>query len=180
MRVCRRTCAAAGAPGGAEGADVIDIGGVKAGPGEEVDAATEAQRVVGMIGWIREQYPTYSSASTPGGRRWLPRRVPSGADLINDTWAGADPELVSVAATMGRASCSHTGGARVRTRPHRVAYDDVVADARRGDHGPPSVPSPRGWPVTRYYRSDARFRQEHFPRIDLVTPNVLVTPAGRC
>ncbi len=28
------------------GADIIDVGGVKAGPGEEVDATTEAARVV--------------------------------------------------------------------------------------------------------------------------------------
>ena len=41
----------------AEGADIVDIGGVKAGPGEEVDAATETERVVPMVEWIRERYP---------------------------------------------------------------------------------------------------------------------------
>ena len=52
-----------------------------------------------------------------------------GADLINDTWAGADPDLVHVAADVGAGIvCSHTGGAVPRTRPHRVRYDDVVAD----------------------------------------------------
>ena len=95
----------------AEGADVIDIGGVWPGPGEEVDA-TEAQRVVGMIGWIREQYPDISSASTPGGRSGR-QGVRRGADLINDTRAGADPELGG-----GR---DHGGGHRVlahRRRPY--------------------------------------------------------------
>ncbi|RYI99606.1 MAG: dihydropteroate synthase, partial [Actinomycetales bacterium] len=55
--------------------------------------------------------------------------VRAGADLVNDTWAGADPELADVAASLGCGMvCSHTGGAVPRTRPHRVHYDDVVAD----------------------------------------------------
>jgi dihydropteroate synthase len=57
--------------------------------------------------------------------------IMAGADLINDTWAGADPGLVQVAAAHGVGLvCSHTGGATPRTRPHRVGYDDVVADVR--------------------------------------------------
>ena len=55
--------------------------------------------------------------------------VAGGADLMNDTWAGADPALVEVAAEIGAGLvCSHTGGLGPRTDPHRVAYDDVVAD----------------------------------------------------
>src|SRR5699024_3452165 len=47
---------------------------------------------------------------------------------INDTWAGADPHLVEVAARYGTGLvCSHTGGAEPRTNPLRVAYADVVA-----------------------------------------------------
>jgi dihydropteroate synthase len=57
------------------------------------------------------------------------RVVAAGADLINDTWAGADPELVPLAAATGAGLvCSHTGGLGPRTDPHRVAYADVVAD----------------------------------------------------
>src|SRR5207244_1424734 len=52
-----------------------------------------------------------------------------GADLINDSWGGVDPLLAEVAAEYGAGYvCSHTGGAVPRTRPHRRAYDDVVAD----------------------------------------------------
>ena len=52
-----------------------------------------------------------------------------GLDLVNDTWAGADPALGEVAAAIGAGIvCSHTGGALPRTRPHRVRYVDVVAD----------------------------------------------------
>jgi dihydropteroate synthase len=55
--------------------------------------------------------------------------VDAGADLINDTWAGADPDLVRVAAERGVGIvCSHTGGAVPRTRPHRVRYPDLVGE----------------------------------------------------
>ena len=41
----------------AEGADVIDVGGVKAGPGDIVDAEEESRRVVPFIEWLRGAYP---------------------------------------------------------------------------------------------------------------------------
>ena len=54
----------------------------------------------------------------------------AGADVLNDAWGGADPELVDVAAAHGAALvCTHTGGATPRTRPYRREYDDVVAAA---------------------------------------------------
>ena len=52
-----------------------------------------------------------------------------GADLLNDAWGGVDPELAGVAAEFGVGYvCTHAGGQQPRTRPHRVAYDDVMAD----------------------------------------------------
>jgi dihydropteroate synthase len=51
-----------------------------------------------------------------------------GADLVNDTWAGHDPELAAVAAQHGAGLvCSHTGGLPPRTDPVRPTYPDVVA-----------------------------------------------------
>src|SRR5271156_4731985 len=41
----------------AEGADVIDVGGVKAGPGQRVDAETELARLVPFVEWLRGAYP---------------------------------------------------------------------------------------------------------------------------
>ncbi|MDZ7915689.1 MAG: dihydropteroate synthase [Rhodococcus sp. (in: high G+C Gram-positive bacteria)] len=112
-----------------EGADLVDIGGVKAGPGDLVDADEEVRRVVPFVAAIRAKYPELiiSVDTWRSGVARLARD--EGADLINDTWAGADPELVVVAAETGAGIvCSHTGGAVPRTRPHRVRYDDVVAD----------------------------------------------------
>ncbi|MFT3900595.1 MAG: dihydropteroate synthase [Gordonia sp. (in: high G+C Gram-positive bacteria)] len=109
-----------------EGADIVDIGGVKAGPGESVDAAAEADRVVGFIAWVRTNFPDVVISVDTWRASVAELACDAGADLINDTWAGADPGLVEVAARRGAGLvCSHTGGAVPRTRPHRVRYGDT-------------------------------------------------------
>lgn len=111
----------------AEGADLVDIGGVKAGPGDHVDAATERARVVPMIEWIRAAYPDLLISVDTWRADVADAACAAGADLVNDTWAGADPDLAAVAAARGAGIvCSHTGGSAPRTRPHRVAYGDTV------------------------------------------------------
>jgi dihydropteroate synthase len=112
-----------------EGADIIDIGGVKAGPGSDVDAAEEIRRVVPFVAAVRERHPD-AVISVDTWRGEVGRiAVAEGADLLNDTWAGADPTLGEVAAATGAGIvCSHTGGAAPRRRPHRVRYADIVAD----------------------------------------------------
>ncbi|SNS88823.1 dihydropteroate synthase [Rhodococcoides kyotonense] len=112
----------------AEGADMIDIGGVKAGPGALVDAAEEIKRVVPFVEAIRGEYPDLLISVDTWRSEVARLACAAGADMINDTWAGADPDLVGVAASEGVGIvCSHTGGAEPRTRPHRVHYTDVVA-----------------------------------------------------
>ncbi|WP_326835400.1 dihydropteroate synthase [Amycolatopsis rhabdoformis] len=117
----------------AEGADLVDIGGVKAGPGNAVDTTEEIRRVVPFIAAIREAFPALP-ISVDTWRSDVGREAClAGADLINDTWAGADGKLVEVAAEFGAGYvCSHTGGAEVRTRPFRVSYphltETVIAD----------------------------------------------------
>ncbi|WP_241385231.1 dihydropteroate synthase [Rhodococcus sp. CH91] len=113
----------------AEGADIVDIGGVKAGPGEVVDSDEEIRRVVPFVAAIRERYPDVLVSVDTWRSEVARRAVGEGADLINDTWAGADPGLVAVAAELGAGIvCSHTGGAVPRTRPHRVRYRNIVDD----------------------------------------------------
>jgi dihydropteroate synthase len=113
----------------AEGADIVDIGGVKAGPGAEVDVRAEIARVVPFVAAVRARHPDVV-ISVDTWRGEVGRlAVAEGADLLNDTWAGADPTLGEVAAETGAGIvCSHTGGAVPRRRPHRVRYADVVAD----------------------------------------------------
>jgi dihydropteroate synthase len=112
-----------------EGADIVDIGGVKAGPGAEVDEAEEIRRIVPFVATIRERHPGVVISVDTWRAEVGRRAVAAGADLLNDAWAGADPELAEVAAATGAGLvCSHTGGLAPRVRPHRPAYADVVAD----------------------------------------------------
>ncbi|WP_066947360.1 dihydropteroate synthase [Streptomyces lushanensis] len=116
----------------AEGAAIIDIGGVKAGPGDEVTAAEEARRTVGFVAEVRRRHPDVV-ISVDTWRHEVGEAVcEAGADLLNDAWGGVDPRLAEVAARYGAGLvCTHAGGAEPRTRPHRVGYDDVMADILR-------------------------------------------------
>jgi dihydropteroate synthase len=112
-----------------EGAAVVDIGGVKAGPGEEVDAREEIRRTADLVAAVRARHPDVV-ISVDTWRAQVGEAVcAEGADLLNDVWQGWDPGLADVAAKHGVGLvCTHAGGAAPRTRPHRVAYADVMAD----------------------------------------------------
>jgi dihydropteroate synthase len=114
-----------------EGADVVDIGGVRAGHGPPVGVGEELARVLPVVSAVRERFPDIVISVDTWRADVAAQVIAAGADLINDTWAGADPDLVGVAAGTGAGLvCSHTGGLAPRTDPHRVSYDDVVADVR--------------------------------------------------
>lgn len=112
----------------ADGADIVDIGGVKAGPGITIGVSEEIDRTAPFVAAVRESFPELV-ISVDTWRHEVGRVVcAEGADLINDTWAGVDPKLQTVAAEFGAGYvCSHTGGAVPRTRPFRVRYQDLVA-----------------------------------------------------
>jgi dihydropteroate synthase len=113
----------------ADGAEIVDIGGVKAGPGDPVDAAEEIRRTVSTVATVRERFPDVAISIDTWRAEVATEAVAAGADLLNDTWAGPDPRLAEVAAATGAGLvCAHAGGLRPRTRPHRAAFDDVVAD----------------------------------------------------
>jgi dihydropteroate synthase len=113
----------------AEGADILDVGGVPAKPGDEVTVAEEIRRVVPFIGTVRAAHPELV-ISVDTWRHEVGRAAcEAGVDLLNDTWGGWDPELTGVAAEFGAGLvCSHAGGLPPRTRPFRVSYQDVTAD----------------------------------------------------
>ncbi|GAA1444446.1 dihydropteroate synthase [Nocardiopsis tropica] len=113
-----------------EGADIVDIGGIKAAPGEEIGADEEKRRIVDFVAGVRAEFPDLV-ISVDTWRASVGRAVcEAGADLLNDAWGGHDPGLAEVAAEFGVGLvCTHTGGVTPRTRPHRVHYEDVVRDA---------------------------------------------------
>ncbi len=113
----------------AEGADLIDIGGVPAAPGQQVDISEEIRRTASFIEAVRSAYPdTVISADT--WRHEVARQAcAAGADLINDTWGGWDAEIPAIVAEFGAGLvCAHVGAQLPRTRPHRVSYPDLMAD----------------------------------------------------
>jgi dihydropteroate synthase len=113
----------------AEGAGIVDVGGVKAGPGADVDAAEEIRRTQGFVAEVRRRHPTVVISVDTWRHEVGAAVCEAGADLLNDAWGGFDPRLAEVAAEYGAGLvCTHAGGQVPRTRPHRVAYDDVVAD----------------------------------------------------
>ncbi len=117
-----------------EGADLIDVGGVRAGQqGEQVSAAAEIARVRPFLLAVREQHPELLISLDTWRAEVAEACADARIDLINDTWAGADPDLVEVAARLGAGYVvSHTGGLPPRTDPVAISYgpdpDDVVRD----------------------------------------------------
>jgi dihydropteroate synthase len=116
----------------ADGAAIVDIGGVKAGPGEDVDVAEELRRTVPLVAAVRATHPDLVISVDTWRAAVAAEVAAAGADLINDAWGGADPALPTAVAAAGVGLvCTHVGGAQPRTRPHRVEYDDVMADVIR-------------------------------------------------
>ena len=110
-----------------QGADIVDVGGVKAGPGPEVSEDEELDRVVAPIAAIHERFDVAISCDT-----WragvLDAACSAGAVVGNDISGFADPDYLTVAAKH-RASVVAT---HIRLQP-RVPdpaphYDDVLGD----------------------------------------------------
>ncbi len=84
----------------AEGADVLDVGGVKAGPGPEVGEAEELDRVVPAIEALHARFDVPVSVDT-----WragvLAAAAGAGAIVANDISGFADPDYLPVAARHG-------------------------------------------------------------------------------
>jgi dihydropteroate synthase len=113
----------------AAGADIVDIGGVKAGPGAEVGPVEERRRTIPTVTAIRKRFPDVVISIDTWRAEVARAAVDAGADLINDTWGGADAGIAGVAAETGAGLvCAHAGGLAPRGRPYRPEYRDVVAD----------------------------------------------------
>ncbi|WP_420330083.1 dihydropteroate synthase [Ornithinimicrobium murale] len=112
------------------GADIVDVGGVRAGQeGEVVDADEELRRVMPFLEAARGEFPDLALSLDTWRSEVAQEAGAIGLDLVNDTWAGHDPELVRVAAEIGAGVVvSHTGGLPPRTDPVAVRYADEQGD----------------------------------------------------
>lgn len=112
-----------------QGADVLDLGGVRAGPGPHVDEAEERDRLLPLVEALRSEVDVPLSVETH--RAAVARAaIAAGASIVNDVTALSDPELAGVvAAADAHLVVMHHGG-QIRGRPRNPRYDDVVAAVR--------------------------------------------------
>lgn len=114
----------------AQGADFLDVGGVKAGPGPDVTEAEEMDRVVPAIEALRKRFDLPISVDT--WRASVAREsYAAGAVVGNDISGFADPDFLHEAAEAGVSVVA----CHVRLAP-RVAdpepeYDDLMGEVGR-------------------------------------------------
>jgi len=109
----------------ADGADFLDVGGVKAGPGPEVTVAEELERVVPAIVALRARFDIPISVDTFRAPV-LEEAIGAGACVGNDISGFADPRYLPVAAAHG-ASVVAT---HVRIGPRIPDPQPIYADVR--------------------------------------------------
>ena len=113
----------------AEGADLLDVGGVKAGPGPEVTESEELERVVPAIAALGERFDVPLSVDT--WRSSVARAAyAAGAVVGNDISGFADPGYLPAAAEAGATVVATHIRLAPRVRDPDPHYDDVVADVR--------------------------------------------------
>jgi len=112
-----------------EGADVLDVGGVRAGPGVEVTEAEELDRVVPAVEALAARFDVPLSIDT-----WrasvAAQCFRAGAVLGNDISGFADPDYLAVAAAAGASVVATHIRLRPRVADPNPVYDDLVGDVR--------------------------------------------------
>jgi dihydropteroate synthase len=110
-----------------EGARMLDLGGVKAGPGAEVPEDEEVRRLLPLVEGIAARTDVPLSVET--ARASVARgAIEAGAAIVNDVTGLADDELAGVCAATGAALVVMHHGGQIRGRPRNPRYDDVVRD----------------------------------------------------
>jgi dihydropteroate synthase len=111
----------------AQGADILDVGGVKAGPGPEVDEAEELDRVVAPIAALHERFDVAISCDT-----WrasvLDEACKAGAVVGNDISGFGDPDYLDVAARHDASVVATHIRLQPRVPDPHPHYDDLLGD----------------------------------------------------
>lgn len=107
------------------GADIVDIGGVKAGAGPEVSLAEELERVVPAVDAVARRFDVVISVDT-----WrsevLEASLEVGAHIGNDISGFGDPAYLEVAAASGAAVVATHIRLAPRVDDPDPHYDDLV------------------------------------------------------
>ena len=113
-----------------DGADFLDVGGVKAGPGEEVTEEQELERVVPAIEALRARFDLPLSVDT--WRASVARACfEAGAVVGNDISGFADPGYLPTCAEFGASVVATHIRLAPRVPDPDPVYDDVVVDVCR-------------------------------------------------
>jgi dihydropteroate synthase len=111
----------------AAGADLLDVGGVKAGPGPEVTEAEEIDRVVPAIEELGRRFDVPISVDT-----WRASVAAAsyrvGAVMGNDISGFGDPDYLAVAVKAGATVVATHIRLKPRVKDPEPHYDDVVED----------------------------------------------------
>ena len=110
-----------------DGADLLDVGGVKAGPGEEVTEAEELDRVVSSVAEIAKRFDVPISIDT-----WRASVAKAcfeqGAVVGNDISGFADPEYLSVASSAGASVVATHIRLKPRVADPNPEYNNLLED----------------------------------------------------
>jgi dihydropteroate synthase len=111
----------------ADGADLVDVGGVKAGPGPEVGEAEELDRVVPAVEGLRARFDVPISVDT--WRASVARACyAAGAVVGNDISGFADPDYLPAAAEAGASVVATHIRLGPRVPDPEPRYDDLVGE----------------------------------------------------
>lgn len=112
-----------------EGADLLDVGGVKGGPGPGVSEQEEIERVVPLLSALRREAPgavlSVDTFRSPVARA----AMEAGADIVNDVTGLSDPGILDVVRDTDAGYVAMHHGGRPRTRPFRPTYEPDVTTA---------------------------------------------------
>ena len=112
-----------------DGADLLDIGGVKAGPGDEVSESEELDRVVPVIEELSRRFDVPLSVDT--WRASVAKAAyGAGACIGNDISGFADPDYLRFASEANAAVVATHIRLRPRVADPNPEYDDVSATVR--------------------------------------------------
>jgi dihydropteroate synthase len=110
-----------------DGADLLDVGGVKAGPGPDVGEAEELERVVPAIESLHARFDTLISVDT-----WrasvLDAACGAGAVVGNDISGFGDPDYLTVAAKHDASVVATHIRLQPRVPDPDPHYDDLLGD----------------------------------------------------
>jgi dihydropteroate synthase len=111
----------------ADGADMVDIGGVPFGRGPAVSTDEEIDRVVPVVAAIAAESDVVISVDTTSAAV-AKESIAAGASIVNDTSGLYDPEMAGVVATSSANLVLTHSLWPPRSEPARPEYRDVVDD----------------------------------------------------